>query len=137
MMVVVTLGFNLWRQKMSPIATTLWRLHVQYMLANDRKIKFVPGLMDVRWHGPAQEYMDMETEVSAESDGRASGVMSPQEAARRTGRDAFQIERERMEFVAWRKERMAEFGLTEEDFNNAFGEVKEKPSAAAPRKESP
>lgn len=128
---------KLWRQKMSPIATTIWRLHVQYMLASDRKIKFAPGLMDVRWHGPAQEYMDMETEVSAEADGRASGVMSPQEAARRTGRDAFQIERERMEFVAWRKKQLVAFDLTEDDFNNAFGEVKEKPSAAAPRKESP
>lgn len=129
---------KLWRQKMSPIATTIWRLHVQYMLANDRRIKLAPGLMDVSWHGPAQEYMDMETEVTAEANGRASGVMSPQEAARRTGRNAFQIERERMEFVKWRKEQLAAFELTEDDFNNAFGEVKEKPSAAAAQqKESP
>lgn len=123
---------KIWRKAMTPVATICWRLMVQYLLANEPSLKFSPDLMNVAWHGPNQEYMDIQTEVASEAEGRATGVLSPQEAARRTNRDAFQIEAERLDFVVERKKMLADRSLTEKDVADAFAPVKEKPVAAAP-----
>ena len=120
-----------WQKKMTPVANNAWRIHVQNTLAKYKSLRLRenPSLYRVRWHGRAQEYQDFLKEVSAEAEGRSSGVLSPQSAARRTGSDAFQILRESAEYVAERRKVMAEFEISEEEWAATYGPVKEKPQA--------
>lgn len=121
-----------WRVRMTPVATNVWRLHVQNMIARDKTIRLKPnltrGIMRVDWHGRTQEYMDLRTEVSAEAEARKSGVMSPQSSARRLGRDAISELRESVKYAKKRQEIMKEEEVSEEEMSAAFGPVSEKPA---------
>lgn len=121
-----------WRTRMTPVANTVWRLHVQYMLAKEKTLKFSPDLFDVRWHGHTQEYMDLAVEISAEAEARRTGVMSPQTAAERTGRDS-EVEMDRtIAHVKRFKEKSLAEGLAPEDFSLALGTIDSPPNTSAP-----
>jgi capsid protein len=123
---------NRWRSRMaSGFANNTWGLHVQYMAAADKAIKITPDILLAKWHGRSAEYMDMATEISAEAEARQTLVVSPQTMARRTGRDADREMKLSLEFVESVKKEMAARGLTNADFEIAFGPVNNRNAAAA------
>jgi capsid protein len=122
---------NRWRTRMaSGFANNTWGLHAQYMAAADKAIKLTPDILRAEWRGSSAEYMDLAGEIAAEAEARQTMVMSPQTMARRTGRDADREMRLSLEFVAKVKKEMEDRGLTNADFEIAFGPVNNRNAAA-------
>ena len=111
--------YELWQSVLiDNLCQPTWELFVTYLWANGKLpgVRAVtPDLLRCEWRTDVERWIDPAKEVSAAGDAIALGLASNISACSDIGEDAYEVARNQMDYVQWRKAELELRGLDEFD----------------------